>query len=112
VAPLFFTESKESQAAGMAFIERTELRTTGRNPRSGPEVVAAQVEAVGAWGVLREDSYDYLKVVGQPSLVVNGVDDIIVGSQGLQLFGFIRPFGTLGQGSDDHYCPQNSARWT
>jgi hypothetical protein len=39
------------------------------------KVSPAQVEAMGKWGVQRKGSYDYLKTIKQPTLVVNGSND-------------------------------------
>ncbi len=78
--PLFFTETEESRSAGQAFIDRTQLRTKDRSPRSGPEVAGAQIEAIREWGLLSEGSYNYLHDIKQPTLVVNGDDDMIVSS--------------------------------
>jgi pimeloyl-ACP methyl ester carboxylesterase len=42
------------------------------------KVAPAQIEAIGKWGVQREGSYEYLKTILQPTLVVNGDNDVIV----------------------------------
>jgi pimeloyl-ACP methyl ester carboxylesterase len=42
------------------------------------KVSSAQVEAMDKWGVQREGSYDYLKTIKQPTLVVNGSNDMIM----------------------------------
>jgi pimeloyl-ACP methyl ester carboxylesterase len=44
------------------------------NERVGPR----QREAVGKWGAQREGSYDYLRTINQPALVVNGNKDLII----------------------------------
>jgi len=49
-------------------------RDPGVNERVGPR----QREAIAKWGVQREGSYDYLKTIKQPALVVNGNKDLIV----------------------------------
>jgi pimeloyl-ACP methyl ester carboxylesterase len=36
------------------------------------------LEAMDKWGVQREGSYDYLKTIKQPTLVVNGSNDVIM----------------------------------
>ena len=38
----------------------------------------AQIEALAKWGVPRENPYDYLKALRQPTLVVNGGADVII----------------------------------
>jgi pimeloyl-ACP methyl ester carboxylesterase len=38
----------------------------------------AQIEAIAKWGVQRKGSYEYLKSIQQPTLVVNGDNDVII----------------------------------
>jgi pimeloyl-ACP methyl ester carboxylesterase len=38
----------------------------------------AQIEALAKWGAPRENPYDYLKALHQPTLVVNGGADVII----------------------------------
>jgi pimeloyl-ACP methyl ester carboxylesterase len=42
------------------------------------KVSPAQIEAMGKWGVQQEGSYGYLKTIKQPTLVVNGSNDVIM----------------------------------
>jgi ABC transporter substrate binding protein len=42
------------------------------------EVSPAQIEAMDKWGVQQEGSYGYLKTITQPTLVVNGSNDVIM----------------------------------
>src|SRR6202165_4432457 len=70
-----FSPSASGQAAGREFLKRTHLRQEGRDPEVNDKVSPAQVEAMGKWGVQREGSYDYLKTIKQPTLVVNGSKD-------------------------------------
>jgi len=42
------------------------------------KVAPAQIAAIGKWGVQRAGSYDYLRNIAQPTLVVNGDNDVIV----------------------------------
>ena len=73
-----FTESEASQAAGRAFLKRFKRRTENRDPEVNEKVAPAQIEAIGKWGVQRAGSYDYLRNIGQPTLVVNGDNDVII----------------------------------
>jgi len=73
-----FTESAASQAAGREFLKRFRRRTENRDPEVNEKVALAQREAIGKWGVQRKGSYDYLKNIAQPTLVVNGDNDVIV----------------------------------
>ncbi len=73
-----FGPSKASQDAGKAFLKRTHLRQVGRDPEVNDKVAPAQVAAMDNWGVQRKGSYDYLKSFTQPTLIVNGSNDIIM----------------------------------
>jgi pimeloyl-ACP methyl ester carboxylesterase len=73
-----FTDSEASQAAGRAFLKRFLRRTDNRDPAVSEKVAPAQIEAIGKWGVQREGSYGYLKTILQPTLVVNGDNDVII----------------------------------
>jgi pimeloyl-ACP methyl ester carboxylesterase len=42
------------------------------------KVSPAQIEAMDKWGVQQDGSYDYLKIIKQPTLVVNGSNDVIM----------------------------------
>src|SRR6202022_1687191 len=71
-----FSPSEAGQAAGRAFLKRTHLRQEGRDPEVNDKVSPAQVEAIRKWGVQQKGSYDYLKTFKQPTLVVNGSNDV------------------------------------
>src|SRR5258707_4142820 len=73
-----FSSSEAGQAAVGEFLKRTHLRQEGRDPEVNDKVSPAQVEAMDKWGVQREGSYDYLKTIKQPTLVVNGSNDVIM----------------------------------
>jgi pimeloyl-ACP methyl ester carboxylesterase len=73
-----FSPSVAGQAAGQEFLKRTHLRQVGRDPEVNDKVSPAQVEAMAKWGVQQKGSYDYLKTIKQPTLVVNGSNDVIM----------------------------------
>jgi pimeloyl-ACP methyl ester carboxylesterase len=75
---VFFTPSQASQAAGRAFLKRFRLRTKDRDPEVNEKVGPAQRAAIAKWGAKRERPYDYLKTIRQPTLVVNGSNDVII----------------------------------
>jgi pimeloyl-ACP methyl ester carboxylesterase len=75
---VFFTPSQASQAAGRAFLKRFRLRTKDRDPEVNEKVGPAQRAAIAKWGAKRERPYDYLKTIRQPTLVVNGGNDVII----------------------------------
>jgi pimeloyl-ACP methyl ester carboxylesterase len=74
--PVMFSPSARSQAAGRRYVERLLSRTEDRDvsPVSA-ETVAAHSAAAADWAV---GSADYLQEIRQPTLVVNGNNDIIV----------------------------------
>jgi pimeloyl-ACP methyl ester carboxylesterase len=74
---LFFSPSDESQAAGRAFWERRHRREDA-DPPSSPQAMKAQIAALGEWRQPRGERYADLKTIKQPTLVLNGNDDIMV----------------------------------
>jgi pimeloyl-ACP methyl ester carboxylesterase len=75
---VFFTPSEFSQAAGRAYLKRFRLRVDDREPDVSDKVAPAQVEALTKWGAPRENPFEYLKAIAQPTLVVNGDKDVII----------------------------------
>jgi pimeloyl-ACP methyl ester carboxylesterase len=75
---VFFTPSKQSQAAGRKYLERLRARKENRDPLSNEKVAPAQIAALQKWGAPAKDPYAYLKKIPQPTLVVNGSNDVIV----------------------------------
>ena len=75
---LFFSPSEASQAAGRSFWNRRHTRMNQDVP-SSLAAMRAQAAAIAEWGVVpKTDRYRELKQIGQPVLVVNGHDDIMV----------------------------------
>jgi pimeloyl-ACP methyl ester carboxylesterase len=75
---VFFTPSESSQEAGRAFLKRFRLRREGRDPEVNEKVAPAQVEALAKWGAPRANPFEYLKAIHQPTLVINGDNDVII----------------------------------
>jgi len=73
-----FTPSAASQAAGRKFLKRSRLRTKDRDPEMTEKAVLAQRAAIGRWGAKRERAWDYLQDIRQPTLIVNGANDVII----------------------------------
>jgi pimeloyl-ACP methyl ester carboxylesterase len=75
---VFFTPTEASQVAGRAFLKRFRLRRQGRDPEVSEKVAPAQIEAIGKWGAPRAGAFDYLRNITQPTLVINGSNDVII----------------------------------
>lgn len=73
----FFSPTETSQQAGRRFLDRIRSRVENRDISINEKVVPAQVAAIAEWGTQKEGSYDYLKEIRQPVLVVNGKHDIL-----------------------------------
>jgi pimeloyl-ACP methyl ester carboxylesterase len=76
--PIFFSPSEASQAAGRHFLERIRARTENRDVPVSEATVAAHLAAAREWGVAAPGSFEYLKGITHPVLVVNGSNDIVV----------------------------------
>ncbi len=74
---LFFSPSEAGQAAGRAFWERRHQRKDA-DPPSSIQTMKAQQAAIMEWAELRGERDADLKRIKQPTLVVNGNDDIMV----------------------------------
>jgi pimeloyl-ACP methyl ester carboxylesterase len=73
-----FTPSDASQALGREFIKRFHRRSESRDPEVTQQAALAQRAAIGKWGAKRDNAWDYLKEIKQPTLVVNGGNDVII----------------------------------
>jgi pimeloyl-ACP methyl ester carboxylesterase len=76
--PIMFSPSKESQVAGRAYVDRVTARTEDRDIPVSDATIGAYRAAASQWGASVEGSFDYLARIGQPTLVVNGNNDIII----------------------------------
>jgi pimeloyl-ACP methyl ester carboxylesterase len=76
--PIFFSPSEASQAAGRRFLARIRARSDDRDVPVSEATVAAHLAAAHEWGMGAAGSYDYLKGIPHPTLVVNGSHDIVV----------------------------------
>jgi pimeloyl-ACP methyl ester carboxylesterase len=75
--PILFAPSETSQAAGRAFLARIMARKD-RDDGVSTETVQAQTTAIAAYGADKDETYAHLKGLRQPTLVVNGNNDIII----------------------------------
>ena len=72
-----FSPSASSRAAGLAFLKRKLLRGD-RDPEVSEAAAAAQREAIGKYIAPAENVLGYLKDIRQPTLVVQGSNDVII----------------------------------
>ena len=75
--PILFTPSEASQAAGHAYLARITARKD-QDVEVSMETVQAQAAAIAAYGAEKDKTYAHLKELRQPTLVVNGNNDIII----------------------------------
>ena len=75
---LFFTESKASRAAGLAFLDRTRARTTDRDPDASQDSTNAQAKALIIWCATKDPENSILSAIRQPVLIVNGSNDTML----------------------------------
>jgi pimeloyl-ACP methyl ester carboxylesterase len=72
-----FSPSPSGRAAGLAFLKRKLLRKD-RDPEVSEEAATAQREAITKYYAPAESILDYLKAIRQPTLIVQGSNDVIV----------------------------------
>jgi pimeloyl-ACP methyl ester carboxylesterase len=76
--PLFFTKSPASQKAGLAFLERTKVRTEDRDTDNGSAVTNPQATALITWCATPDPEHVILRAITQPALVVSGSHDTML----------------------------------
>jgi pimeloyl-ACP methyl ester carboxylesterase len=75
---LFFSPSARGQAAGRAFWERRHQRKIDVDKPSSQQTMKAQLAAIQEWRVARGERFAELKNITQPTLVMNGSNDLMV----------------------------------
>lgn len=75
--PLFFTTSEKGVAAGTEFVGRINHHTVDAEPVATEAATNAQAKALITWGSM-PPNFDRLKAIKQPTLIVNGSNDLIV----------------------------------
>ena len=75
---LFFRPSETSQAAARAFWARRHMRERDVDPPTSAQTMAAQRAAITEWRQPRGERFAELKAINQPTLVVNGHNDLMV----------------------------------
>src|SRR4029079_15164878 len=72
------TKSKASRAAGLAFLQRANARTAGRDPDARQENTNAQAKALISWCATKDPDNSILSAIHQPVLIVNGSNDTML----------------------------------
>jgi pimeloyl-ACP methyl ester carboxylesterase len=72
-----FSPSASSREAGLAFLKRKWERND-RDPEMSAEGITHQGEAIGKYIAQHDGVLDYLKSIRQPTLVVQGSNDVII----------------------------------
>src|SRR5262249_18807533 len=73
-----FSPSAAGRAAGLAFLERKQLRRVDRADEVDEEGAARQLEAIADYVAGGECAQDRLKDIRPPTLIVQGSDDVII----------------------------------
>ena len=74
---LFFSQTVESQQAGLEFVKRANARSD-RDPSSGKDIADAQAKALIVWTSTNDPENKILKSINQPVLVVTGSNDTML----------------------------------
>jgi pimeloyl-ACP methyl ester carboxylesterase len=72
-----FSPTAAGRAAGLAFLERKQLRTR-RDPEVSEDAAGRQREAIGNYIAGGESAQDHLKDLRLPTLIVQGSNDVII----------------------------------
>lgn len=75
---LFFSPSEAGRKAGEAFWKRRHRRTEDRDVPASMQTIGAQLAAMQAWLGARDESFAELGRITQPTLVVNGSNDVMI----------------------------------
>jgi pimeloyl-ACP methyl ester carboxylesterase len=76
--PIFFSPSQAGQQAGHRYLDRIRARRQDRDAPVSAETAQAHRAAAADWGQPAGGSFGYLEKISQPTLVVNGSDDIVI----------------------------------
>ena len=92
---VFYAPTSSSQAAGQASLGRIFGRQDGRDGVPSLECKNAQYEAVKDWGVPDWDQVRRLTEIGQPTLILQGDDDIMIPTSASHLMAGLIPDASI-----------------
>lgn len=76
---LFFSPTESSRQAGLGYTARLQTRTKeDRVPAFTQTAIQNQATAIIRWGTGQDEDFSLLKKIKQPTLIVNGNNDIMV----------------------------------
>ncbi len=76
---LFFALTESSRQAGLGYTARLQTRTKeDRVPAFTQTAIQNQAKAIIDWGTRQDEEFNLLKRIKQPTLIVNGNNDIMV----------------------------------
>jgi len=92
---VFYAPTSSSQAAGRASLGRIFARQDGRDGVPSLESKNAQYKAVKDWGVPDWDEVRQLMEIGQPTLILQGDDDIMIPTSASHLMAGLIPDASI-----------------
>jgi pimeloyl-ACP methyl ester carboxylesterase len=92
---VFYAPTPSSQAAGQASLGRIFARQDGRDGVPSLESKNAQYEAVKDWGVPDWGQVRHLTEIGQPTLILQGDDDIMIPTSASHLMAGLIPDASI-----------------
>jgi pimeloyl-ACP methyl ester carboxylesterase len=88
---IFFAHTDASRAKGVEFIHRLGLRTNDRDKPTTTAVRDAQYDAVVEWGIPDLGKLELLLAIRQPTLVLQGDDDLMIPTPGSHVLAGLIP---------------------
>lgn len=92
---IFFEKSASSRAKGIEFVRRLQARQTDRDVQVSLATRDAHLAAISTWGIPDPTKLARLAAIKQPTLVVNGDNDIMVPTVNTHLLARHIPNSTL-----------------
>lgn len=88
---IFFAHTETSQSAGAEFLQRIFARTKDRDSATTTVVRDAQYDAIVEWGIPDMSRLERLRGIRQPTLVLQGDDDLMIPTPGSYLMAGLIP---------------------
>jgi pimeloyl-ACP methyl ester carboxylesterase len=92
---IFFAHSDNGQALGRKSLARQQARTENRDPRSGLAARDAQYDAIVEWGIPDHAALQRLTGIKNPTLIIQGDDDLMIPTKGSYTMAGLIPDATI-----------------